>query len=98
MHLNQDALSAAYAAAPVEQRDMNLIASVIRAYIDAANDARDAEIIAEMQAVATGEYEGYDETLDPWTADNRSTIDNWQNRLSAARPHLKDCTHEQNSP
>lgn len=34
--LNQDALEHAYAAFPPEKRDKNLIASAVRAYVDAA--------------------------------------------------------------
>lgn len=41
-------------------------------------------VIKEMIAVATGEYEGHEETLDPWTADNRAEIDRWQRIISDA--------------
>ena len=34
--LDQDALQVAYAAAPADKRDMNLIATVIRAYVEAS--------------------------------------------------------------
>lgn len=41
-------------------------------------------VIREMIAVAAGEYEGSDETLDPWTSDNRADIDRWQCIISDA--------------
>ena len=46
-------------------------------------------VIGEMIAVAAGEYEGYEETLDPWTADNRADIDRWQRDITASlsTPH-----------
>lgn len=43
-----------------------------------------AEVLREMQIVATGEYEGHGDNLDPWTADNRATIDGWQARIADA--------------
>lgn len=48
------------------------------------------ETIAEMQSVAAGDYEGYEETLDPWTSDNRATIDRWLGTLSASPPEMDE--------
>jgi hypothetical protein len=44
------------------------------------------QVIIEMIAVATGEYEGADDACDPWTSDNRADIDRWQATLCGGYP------------
>ncbi|MBA8799206.1 hypothetical protein FHW77_002925 [Agrobacterium sp. RC10-4-1] len=43
-------------------------------------------VIKEMQDIATGEYDGYEDACDPWTADNRADIDRWQSIISDTLP------------
>lgn len=43
-------------------------------------------VIKEMQDIATGDYDGYEDAYDPWTADNRADIDRWQSIISAILP------------
>lgn len=52
MKLNEEALKAAYAAAPTEKRDMNFIAVVIRSYIDADKTNRAADMLAMQSALS----------------------------------------------
>lgn len=57
-----------------------------------------AAVIAEMRAIAAGEYEGADEVLDEWTSDNRAIIDDWQVRLSSCAPdgsQSADCIQQE---
>ncbi|MHB1086122.1 MAG: hypothetical protein ACYCZ0_00035 [Minisyncoccota bacterium] len=62
------------------------VTDVDEAWRTSASSSPDAQtVIDEMIAVATGEYEGYEETLDPWTCDNRVQIDGWQVRLRALK-------------